>query len=85
MRTVLSQLVDADKDVDTEGTGDGGGGGDLTSSTCDSPPPLPSLIFDAPMSHVSPALLGSDPDLSHPHMYRSVVVFDLPHPPLKVI
>ncbi|XP_063880746.1 adenomatous polyposis coli protein-like isoform X3 [Scylla paramamosain] len=75
MRTVLSQLVDADKDVDTEGTGDPGGG-DLTSSVCDSPPPLPSLIFDTPMSHVTPALLGSDPDLSHPNVYRC----GSPHP-----
>lgn len=70
MRTVLSQLVDADKDVDTEVTV-GGDGGDLSTSACDSPPPLPSLIFDAPpMSHVTPALLGSDPDLTHPHVYR---------------
>lgn len=72
MRTVLSQLVDADKDVDTEV-------GVLDSSTgcegsCDSPPPLPSLIFDSQLSNMPAGLLGSDPLINHHQFQRSVPV-----------
>ncbi|XP_042868798.1 uncharacterized protein LOC122251157 [Penaeus japonicus] len=95
MRTVLSQLVDADKDVDTEDrVGEGGGGGvdglgpsttasSSTTTTCESPPPLPSLIFDAQLANVPGGLLGSDPLLAQHPFHRSATKFQRsssPHP-----
>lgn len=93
MRTVLSQLVDADKDVDTEDrVGEGGGVDTLgpsttasssTTTTCESPPPLPSLIFDAQLANVPGGLLGSDPLLAQHPFHRSATKFQRSADPLS--